>query len=93
MGTPTRAHVIIHGRVQGVCFRMETRKAARQLGATGWVRNLADGNVEAVMEGSEAVVEALLDWCRQGPRMARVDKVEVAWESYTGAFDSFAVTY
>jgi len=93
METNTRAHVIIQGRVQGVCFRMETRKAARQYGAAGWVRNLPDGTVEAVMEGSPEAVEALLAWCHQGPRMARVDKVDISHGEYTGEFDSFEVTY
>ena len=51
MEANARAHVIIHGRVQGVFFRLETQKAARQCGATGWVRNLPDGTVEAVVEG------------------------------------------
>jgi len=93
MEANARAHVIIHGRVQGVFFRMETQKAARQYGAVGWVRNLPDGTVEAVMEGPEDAVESLLAWCRQGPRMARVDKVDVTREDYTGDLESFEVTY
>jgi acylphosphatase len=93
MEANARAHVIIHGRVQGVFFRLETQKAARQFGATGWVRNLPDGTVEAVMEGTETAVAALLDWCGQGPRLARVDKVETSSQPYTGEFDTFEVTY
>ena len=93
MEANARAHVIIHGRVQGVFFRLETRKAARRFGATGWVRNLPDGNVEAVMEGPAASVASLLEWCRQGPRMARVDKLDVIAEAYVGEYDSFEVTY
>ncbi len=93
MEANARAHVIIHGRVQGVFFRLETQKAAHRFGATGWVRNLQDGNVEAVMEGTSEAVDALLNWCRQGPRMARVDKVDVTRESYTGEFESFEVMY
>ena len=88
-----RVRVIIHGRVQGVFFRMETRKAARQFGATGWVRNLPDGTVEAVMEGSAETVESLLNWCGRGPRLSRVDKLDIIRESYTGEYDSFEVTY
>jgi acylphosphatase len=88
-----RAHVIIHGRVQGVFFRMETRNAARQRGATGWVRNLPDGTVEAVMEGSKEAVESLLEWCGRGPRLSRVGKLDITRESYTGEYDSFEVTY
>jgi acylphosphatase len=93
MEVNARAHVIIHGRVQGVFFRFETQKAARQYGATGWVRNLPDGNVEAVMEGAREAVEALLSWCGHGPRLARVDKVDIIRESYTGDYESFEVTY
>ncbi len=93
MERKVRAHVIIHGRVQGVFFRLETQKAARQFGVTGWVRNLSDGNVEAVMEGPAAAVDALLDWCGHGPRLARVDKVDITRASYVGEYDSFEVTY
>jgi len=93
MESNARAHVIIHGRVQGVFFRVETQKAARQYGATGWVRNLPDGNVEAVMEGPREAVEALLGWCNQGPRLARVENVDTTREAFTGEFDSFEVTY
>ena len=93
MEANARAHVIIHGRVQGVCFRMETRKAARQFGAAGWVCNLPDGNVEAVLEGPREAVEALLNWCGHGPRLARVDKLDVTREVYVGEYDSFEVTY
>ena len=93
MEAKARAHIIIQGRVQGVFFRLETQKAARQFGASGWVRNLPDGNVEAVIEGPAGAVEALLDWCSHGPRMARVDKVDVTREDFTGNFDAFEVTY
>lgn len=88
-----RVHVIIHGRVQGVFFRLETQKAARQCGATGWVRNLPDGAVEAVMEGSRPAVEGLLKWCERGPRLARVEKLVVTREPYTGMYDSFEVVH
>ena len=93
MDANQRAHVIIYGRVQGVFFRLETRKAARQFGTVGWVRNLPDGNVEAVMEGPAKAVDALLAWCRKGPRLARVDKVDISRGPYTGEFDGFDVVY
>jgi acylphosphatase len=66
--------------VQGVYFRAETRERARTLGITGWVRNTADGAVEAVFEGEDEHVDALVDWCRRGPRGARVDRLAVEWE-------------
>jgi acylphosphatase len=69
--------VIIHGHVQGVFFREETRRRASSRGVAGWVRNLPDGAVEAVLEGEPDEVEAMLAYCREGPRGARVDRVEV----------------
>jgi acylphosphatase len=84
-----RAHVFVSGRVQGVFFRSETRLQARKLEVTGWVRNLADGRVEAVFEGDETNVKQLVDFCRRGPPGARVTNVNVVWETYVGEFDSF----
>jgi acylphosphatase len=79
-----RAHVIISGRVQGVCFRWETRSRADSLGVSGWVTNRLDGNVEAVFEGARERVELLLSWCRRGPSAAYVDEIEVEWQAPTG---------
>ena len=93
MGNPVRAHAIISGRVQGVCFRMETCRAVEHLKITGWVRNKRDGSVEAIFEGEEADIKAALAWCRQGPPISRVDDVKVSWEAYTGEFQGFNVTY
>jgi acylphosphatase len=86
-----RAHVYISGRVQGVFFRDSTRHLARQHGVAGWVRNLPDGRVEAVFEGEKDAVQRLVDWCHQGPPGARVDRVDVEWQEYTGAFTDFMV--
>ena len=88
-----RAHVYVNGRVQGVFFRSETQDEAMRHGLTGWVRNLADGRVEAVFEGEKELVEKLIDFCRQGPPGARVTNFEVAWENYTGEFRGFRVRY
>lgn len=71
-----RAHVVARGRVQGVGFRASTRRHARALGLAGFVRNRADGSVEAVFEGDAAAVEAALAFVREGPPGARVDSVE-----------------
>jgi len=92
MNETIRAHVTIQGRVQGVFFRVETRRAARGYGVSGWVQNLPDGSVEAVMEGTRRQVEQLVDWCRKGPPHARVDKMDVRWKSATGEFHSFNIT-
>jgi len=72
--------VRVHGAVQGVFFRVETRDRARSLGISGWVRNLRDGAVEAVFEGPEERVESMVEWCRRGPAGARVQSVDVDWE-------------
>ncbi|MFZ0927908.1 MAG: acylphosphatase [Syntrophobacteraceae bacterium] len=86
-----RAHVWITGRVQGVFFRAYTRDAAHRIGVTGWVRNLPDGRVEAVLEGEADKVEKMIEWCREGSPMSRVDRVEVLEEVYTGDFDRLEI--
>jgi acylphosphatase len=88
-----RAHVWIAGRVQGVFFRAYTLDAAQLIGVTGWVRNLHDGRVEAVFEGEADKVEKMIEWCREGSPMSRVDRVEVLEEVYTGDFDKLAVAH
>ena len=79
-----RAHLRIYGRVQGVGFRWSMQREAKKLGLAGWVRNLPDGSVEAVVEGDEERVEALIGWAHQGPPLARVTRVEVKWEEPEG---------
>jgi acylphosphatase len=71
-----RARVVVHGLVQGVCFRAATQEAAERHGVAGWVRNRDDGTVEAVFEGTEESVERLVAFCRTGPEATRVDRVE-----------------
>ncbi len=65
-------------------------RRAESLGLAGFVRNLPDGSVEAAFEGDDDVVESMVDWCRHGPRGARVDDLEVSWEQPTGE-QGFAV--
>jgi acylphosphatase len=79
-----RRRAIIHGRVQGVFFRDTTHRQAASRGVAGWVRNRPDGTVEAVFEGDPAAVEAMLAFCREGPRGAQVDRVEVLDEEPEG---------
>ncbi len=76
MAHERKLRVAIAGRVQGVWFRAWTAEEARDLGIDGWVRNRRDGTVEAVFAGSAADVEAMLALCRQGPPLARVEKLE-----------------
>jgi acylphosphatase len=89
----TRVHVMISGRVQGVFFRSETRKEARRLNLSGWVRNTRDGRVEAVFEGDAGAVEEMIRWCRSGPPAARVEDVEVDRQEYRAEFDAFSVRH
>jgi acylphosphatase len=79
-----RRHVVVYGFVQGVGFRYAVARAAESRGVAGWVRNRADGAVEAVFEGEPERVEALVDFCRAGPRGADVGRVDVAEESPEG---------
>jgi len=76
--------------VQGVFFRVETRDRARSLGLTGWVRNCADGSVEAVFQGERERVQSMVDWCGRGPAGANVESADVTWEEPTSE-DGFRV--
>ena len=86
-----RVHVRVHGRVQGVYYRASAQEEAQRLGLVGWVRNRADGTVEAAAEGEDAAVDAFLAWCRRGPERARVDDVEVERLAPIGTEKQFAV--
>lgn len=86
-----RLEAVIKGRVQGVSFRYYTLRRARELGLTGYVRNLWNGEVEVVAEGPRPDVDALLGFLRVGPRAAFVTKVEVRWPTPAGTFDRFEV--
>jgi len=88
-----RAHLFISGRVQGVFFRANMRRVAREHGVKGWVRNLPDGRVEAVLEGPEDAVKKVIEWAHRGPPLARVERVEVHWEEYKGEFNDFSIRY
>ena len=79
-----RRRVIVHGSVQGVGFRYSVARAAQSRGAAGWVSNRPDGSVEAVFEGEPEAVESLVRFCREGPRGAVVDRVEVVEEEPEG---------
>ena len=87
----TQFHVIISGRVQGVWYRASTKQKAEELGLTGWVKNTADGNVEAVFEGDETIVEEMIAWCRVGPLLARVAEVKIIQKHAGGKFTGFAI--
>ena len=79
-----RRRVVVHGFVHGVFFRDSVQRRAQSTGVAGWVRNNWDGTVEAVFEGEAEAVERLVAFCREGPRGARVDRVEIAAEDPEG---------
>jgi acylphosphatase len=81
---PIRRRVVVHGRVQGVFFRDETRRLAEWHGVAGWLRNATDGTVEAAFEGSPDLVANLVAYCREGPRGAAVERVEIYDEAPEG---------
>ncbi len=80
-------HIHVYGRVQGVFFRESMRRKALELGITGWVRNRADGRVEAVVQGSPQNVERIIAWAHRGPEHAHVERVEIGVAD--GDFDGF----
>ncbi len=80
-------HLRIRGRVQGVWFRESMRIEAERLAVSGWVRNTADGAVEAVVQGQALAVEALIAWAHKGPPLARVERVEIT--AADGSFRGF----
>jgi acylphosphatase len=88
-----RVRAFAGGRVQGVAYRFFAEKYANALGITGWVRNLPDGRVEVLAEGQGADIERFLDRLREGPRLARVDHLEIRRESSTGEFHGFQVVF
>ncbi len=80
----TRAHVFVSGTVQGVYFRATTRDTAREADVSGWVKNLADGRVEAVFEGPRPAVESMVEFCHEGSPAADVRDVEIEYENPEG---------
>lgn len=82
-------HLMIRGRVQGVWFRDSMRREAERLGVGGWVRNLGDGAVEAMVQGEAAAVDELVRWAHRGPQLAEVERVEV--EPGSGSYAGFEV--
>jgi acylphosphatase len=86
-----RVHIFINGKVQGVFFRSRIVERTDRLGVTGWVKNLLDGRVEAVLEGEKEGVEEMINFCKIGPPRALVKNVEIRQEVYTGEYKNFAL--
>jgi acylphosphatase len=93
VGDFAEVHVVVSGRVQGVWFRGETQQVARDAGVGGWVRNLPDRRVEAVLQGNRAAVEKVLDFMRTGPPGARVTDIAVAWRPPGEIFHGFEIRH
>jgi acylphosphatase len=89
--TLRRVHLRITGLVQGVSYRACTRDEAHRLGVKGWVRNLPNGDVEAVAEAPADTLERFIAWCHRGPEEARVESVKVSDEASTAPFSTFEV--
>ena len=85
------AHLLISGRVQGVFYRATCASEARARGLLGWVRNLPDGNVEALLQGPKEKVEDMIRWCYRGPSEARVSKIDVAYREPDPALTDFRI--
>lgn len=86
-----RVHIFVKGRVQGVYFRQEMKDVAEKKNVTGWVRNLQDKRVEAVLEGQDSDVDSVIEWSHVGPQNAMVDNVEIINENYKGKFSKFEI--
>ncbi|MDM8528150.1 acylphosphatase [Anaerolineales bacterium HSG24] len=88
-----QVHVMIYGRVQGVSFRWHAQREAQAQDLTGWVRNLSNGQVEAIFEGDSQAIHKMVAWCYMGPTSARVDNVEVNYHAPTNEFTGFKITW
>jgi len=88
-----RIRIFVSGKVQGVFFRQALKVMAKKNNVNGWVRNLQDGRVEAVMEGDIENISRLVEWSHGGPANARVEDVEIINEKSTGEFTQFDVLY
>ncbi|MFM8658867.1 MAG: acylphosphatase [Candidatus Nitrosotenuis sp.] len=88
-----RVHLFIKGKVQGVFFRQAMKVTAKKNNATGWVKNLKDGRVEATIEGEDLDVSNVVEWCHAGPANARVEDVEIKNDKFKGEFEKFEVLY
>lgn len=87
------ASVRFYGLVQGVFFRANTKRKAKELGVKGWVRNCSDGSVEALFEGDEEKVKALVEYCSKNIHGAEVEKVDIKYENFKNTFKDFEIRY
>lgn len=88
-----RVYLLISGRVQGVYFRQGMMETAEKNNVLGWVQNLPDNKVEAILEGNDSNVDAVIEWAHFGPAGAVVDELRISEENYTGEFREFEIRY
>ena len=88
-----RVHLLISGRVQGVYFRQSMMETAEKNNVLGWVQNLPDNRVEAMIEGNDSNVDAVIEWAHFGPAGAVVDALKITEENYVGEFSEFEIRY
>jgi acylphosphatase len=88
-----RVRLFVKGKVQGVFFRQALKVTAKKNHVNGWVRNLKDGRVEALLEGDDVNVSTLVEWCHAGSANARVEDINIKNEKYIGEFSKFEVLY
>ena len=88
-----RVHLLVGGRVQGVYFRQGMMETAEKNNVLGWVRNLPDNKVEAILEGNDSNVDAVVEWARFGPAGAVVQELKVTEEKYVREFSDFEIRY
>jgi len=86
-----KIHLLISGNVQGVFYRVNTRKKAGELNLTGWVKNTPNNEVEILAEGEEENLKKLINWCYNGSENAIVKEVKVEWGDYKNKFDLFEI--
>jgi acylphosphatase len=91
--TNQRVHIFVKGKVQGVFFRQSTKTIAEKNNVTGWVRNLKDGRVEAMLEGKDVDVSEVVEWSHRGPTNAIVEDLQIINENYKGEFSNFDILY
>jgi acylphosphatase len=88
-----RVHIVVKGKVQGVYFRQNAQRVCKDYGVTGWVLNVDDGSVEAILEGDKNSVEDAIRWFKTGPPNAWVKKIELSYDNYSGEFNDFKIVY
>ena len=88
-----RIRAKFYGRVQGVFFRANTKEKASELNLNGWVKNKEDGSVEMVVDGEEDSIQALLNWCKKGPGISRIDRINILKENKKGKFSGFEILH